>query len=157
MRCVGFTPFFTEQSKILILGSFPSVRSREVNFYYGNKQNRFWKVLADFFNEPLPTDTNEKKTLLSDHDIALWDMVVECDIEGSMDKDIHDPIIADVPALLAKIPCKKIFCNGTASYDLLIKNYPSLSAIAEKLPSTSPANGRFDKTKWIDALTEIYR
>ena len=156
MHCVGFAPFFTEQSKILILGSFPSVKSREVNFYYGNRQNRFWKILSEYFCEPLPNDIEEKKALLANHGVALWDVVTECDIEGSMDKDIHNPIIADVPALLAIIPCEKIFCNGNASYKLLMQNFPHLSIITTKLPSTSPANGRFDKGKWIEALTEVF-
>ena len=152
MHCKGFAPFYNENSRVLILGSFPSVKSREVNFYYGNNQNRFWKTLSKIYNEPIPKTLDEKKTLLTNHNIALWDMVVECDIEGSMDKDIRNPVIADVPDLLTKIPCERIFCNGTASYDLLINNYPTLSDITTKLPSTSPANGRFDENIWKEAL-----
>ena len=152
MHCQGFAPFYNENSRVLILGSFPSVKSREVNFYYGNNQNRFWKTIAKIYNEPIPKTLDEKKALLTNHAIALWDMVVECDIEGSMDKDIRNPVIADVPDLLIKIPCERIFCNGTASYDLLIKNYPTLSDITTKLPSTSPANGRFDENMWKEAL-----
>ena len=154
MRCVGFPPYYNTDSRVLILGSFPSVKSREVNFYYGNGQNRFWKLLSELLHEPLPTDVDAKKTLLKKHRIALWDMVTECDIVGSMDKDIKDPVIADVPDLLSKIPCEKIFCNGTASYNLLTKNYPDLASITTKLPSTSPANGRFDKKEWEAAFAQ---
>ena len=154
MRCVGFEPFFNADSEILILGSFPSVKSREVNFYYGNGQNRFWRVLAFAYGEETPKNIEEKKSILSRHRIALWDMVTECDIEGSMDKDIRDPVIADVPSLVAKMPCKKILCNGVTSYALLIKNYPHLASMTLKMPSTSPANGRFVESVWIKALTE---
>lgn len=154
MHCVGFPPYYNKDSRVLILGSFPSVRSREVNFYYGHKQNRFWQVLSDIFCEPLPIDTEEKKELLRRHNIALWDMVTECDIVGSMDKDIKDPVIADIPGLLTLIPCEKIFCNGATSYNLLTKNYPDLIPMTTKLPSTSPANGRFDKKAWEAAFAQ---
>ena len=88
MRCVGFPPFFDGESKLLILGSFPSVKSRETNFYYGHKQNRFWKILAAFFGENSPVSVEEKKSFLKKHDIALWDTVTECDIEGSLDSHV---------------------------------------------------------------------
>lgn len=90
----GFLPFFDENSEILILGSFPSAISRETNFYYGNKQNRFWKVLAEAFGEPAPETIGEKQALLKKHKIALWDVVAECEITGSLDSTIKNYILS---------------------------------------------------------------
>ena len=151
MRVKGFDPFLTD-GKLLVLGSFPSVRSREVNFYYGNRQNRFWKVLAETFSRPVPETITEKQDLLRFCGVSLWDVVTECEIVGSMDKDIRSPVLADLPALLAAHPFDKILANGATAYALLLKAYPELSRFAVKMPSTSPANGRFDQTVWTREL-----
>ena len=151
----GFEPYINRDSRILILGSFPSVKSREEGFYYGNKQNRFWRILAESFDCGLPQNTDEKKALLSKNKIALWDVVISCDIQGSMDKDIKNPIAADIPALLAKFPVRKIITNGATARALLLRHFPYLADMCVFLPSTSPANARLDKSVWIDALRNI--
>jgi len=108
----GFLPFFDENSEILILGSFPSVISRETNFYYGNKQNRFWKILGEAFGEPAPETIGEKQALLKNHKIALWDVVTECEITGSLDSTIKNYKVADLQKVLDKANVKKIILNG---------------------------------------------
>ena len=104
----GFLPFFDEDSEILILGSFPSVISRETNFYYGNKQNRFWKILSEAFGEPAPETIGEKQVLLKNHKIALWDVVAECEITGSLDSTIKNYKVADLQKVLDNAKIKKI-------------------------------------------------
>lgn len=148
----GFQPFFNVDSEILILGSFPSVISRETNFYYGNKQNRFWKILAEAFGEPAPETISEKQTLLTLHKIALWDVVSECEIKGSLDNTIKNFVVADLSEVLRYASIKKIILNGGKAKEIFVKNYPHLVDIAVFLPSTSPLNTRFDKTIWLNAL-----
>ncbi len=152
MHCVGFPPYINTDSELLILGSFPSVKSRENQFYYGNRRNRFWQVLAEVFSSPLPDTNEEKKELLRLNKVALWDMVTECDVVGSMDVDIKNPIVADIDSLLKNYPIKKIITNGKKADELLTKNFPHLLDITVNLPSTSPANPRFDKDKWAKEL-----
>lgn len=152
MEEMGFLPFVCPDSHTLILGSFPSVKSREEGFYYGNRQNRFWKILAQTFSAPLPTSVEEKKALLRAHRIALWDIVLSCDIVGSMDKDIRNPVIADVPALLNAYPIRRILTNGGTAHALFVRHYPALAPLCLPLPSTSPANVRLDPQVWQDAL-----
>ena len=127
--------------KILILGSVPSVKSVENNFYYMHPKNRFWKVLsallgAELYTADIPTRI---KTLLA-HNIALYDSVEECDISGSSDSKISNVVAADIPALIRDTDVVRIFCNGAASYANLIKYHAQLEPITLKLPSTSPAN-----------------
>lgn len=148
----GFLPFFDENSEILILGSFPSVISRKTNFYYGNKQNRFWKVLAEAFGEPAPETIGEKQALLKNHKIALWDVVAECEITGSLDSTIKNYKVADLQKVLDNAKIKKIILNGGKAKEIFLKNYKYLSDFAVFLPSTSPLNTRFDKTIWLNAL-----
>ena len=119
----GFLPFFDENSEILILGSFPSVISRETNFYYGNKQNRFWKVLAEAFGEPAPETIGEKQALLKNHKIALWDVVAECEITGSLDSTIKNYKVADITQVLDKANVKKIILNGGKAKEIFLKNF----------------------------------
>lgn len=152
MRAVGFSPVYGENSRILILGSFPSVKSREISFYYGNPQNRFWKTVCGFFGEEAPPTAEGKRDFLLRRGIALWDVVTECEIDGSKDASIKNEKIADVAGLLKKCPIGKIYCNGTKSYALLTAYFPQLAKIAEKLPSTSPANPRFSEAPWRKAL-----
>ena len=123
----GFLPFFDENSEILILGSFPSVISRETNFYYGNKQNRFWKILSEAFGEPAPETIGEKQALLKNHKIALWDVVAECEITGSLDSTIKNYKVADLQKVLDKAKIKKIILNGGKAKEIFLKNYKYLS------------------------------
>ena len=155
MRAVfaeGFPPVWDENARVLILGSFPSVKSREEGFYYGNRQNRFWRTVADFFEESAPNTVEDKRAFLLRRGIALWDVVTRCRIVGSKDVTISEEEIADIPALLAKSNVAAILCNGSKAYELLVENFPKLHEIAQRLPSTSPANPRFEKAAWHTAL-----
>lgn len=150
----GFEPIIFENSQVLILGSFPSVKSRENNFYYANPQNRFWKMIANFFNENLPFSINEKIEFCRKHKIALWDVVEQSCITGSSDNQLSKTIIkfSDIDSLLKKYSnISKILCNGSLSYNLLIKNF-KINLPIEKMPSTSPANVRFKIDEWEKSL-----
>lgn len=149
----GFEPVFDSDSKILILGSFPSVKSREQAFYYGNKQNRFWKVLREFYNCQAET-VEEKIRLCLSNRIALWDIVASCEIVGSMDADITNYTLVDLSQVLSRCSITKILCNGLKAYQLTTSVYRGDIPVI-KMPSTSPANVRFDKTIWFDNLTTI--
>lgn len=149
----GFAPVFNGESRILILGSFPSVKSREVSFYYGNPQNRFWRTVCGLFGEEVPRDTAGKREFLLRRRIALWDVVESCDIVGSSDASIENVAFADVPFVLRAAPIEKIFCNGTKAYELFAANFPKYIDMTEKLPSTSPANPRFSAAAWESALS----
>jgi len=148
MYCKGFEPCIFPDSEILILGSFPSVKSREVEFYYGHPQNRFWRVLAGIFGEDTPVTLPQKKELLKKHKIALWDIVTECEIVGSMDANIKNPVIADLNSVIPSHNIKKIIANGKTAYKLLSENFPEYAEISVYLPSTSPANPRFSLEEW---------
>lgn len=156
VHCEGFEPVYDENSRVLILGSFPSVKSRAEGFYYGNRQNRFWRTLCAFFGEELPQTVAEKRAFVLKNGVALWDVVISCDIEGSADSSIQNERIADLPALLETCRVQTILCNGTTSYRLLEENFPALAPMARKMPSTSPANPRFSREAWFEALKEIY-
>lgn len=141
-----FHPVFDQNSRILILGTFPSVKSREQHFYYGHPQNRFWKVLAGITKEPLPTTISEKKQFLLSKHIAVWDVIQSCEIIGSSDSSIRNVIPADIAGLLAQTSITAIFGNGNKACELFEKytvptlvEFPALNQI-QKLPSTSPAN-----------------
>ncbi len=153
----GFEPYVNKNSTMLILGSFPSVKSREEGFYYGNKQNKFWRVVAESFNRTLPQSIDEKKALLEFAKIALWDIVTACEIKGSMDKDIINPVIADIPNLISRYPVKKVVTNGATAHKLFIGNFPELKDLCVALPSTSPANARLNVNIWIDTLRKLQR
>ena len=156
MTAEGFEPCFDGESVLLILGSFPSVKSRAQGFYYGNPQNRFWKTVCGYFNESAPATVEEKKDFLKRRKIALWDMVTFCEIDGSKDASIREEKVADIPALLKKSKIKRIFCNGNKSYELLEREFSALLEITQKLPSTSPANPRFTAGAWHKALDEVF-
>ena len=115
-----FGPVYNEKSKILILGSFPSVKSREIQFYYGHPQNRFWKVLAHILDEEVPQTIDEKKALLLENQIALWDVIESCSIIGSSDTSIKDVVVNDFSKILAESEIEKIFVNGTKAYELYL-------------------------------------
>lgn len=141
-------PVFNRNSKILILGSFPSVKSREAEFFYGHKQNRFWKVLANLLNESVPENAEEKKQLLLSNGIALWDVIKSCTITGSSDSSINNVVPNDIEPILQKSDISQIFTNG-ATADKLYKKYiyPTTKNSTIKLPSTSPANAAFTLDK----------
>lgn len=141
-------PVFNQNSKILILGSFPSVKSREAEFFYGHKQNRFWKVLANLLNESVPENTEEKKQLLLNNGIALWDVIKSCTITGSSDSSIKNVVPNDIEPILQTANISQIFTNG-ATADKLYKKYiyPTTKISTIKLPSTSPANAAFTLDK----------
>ena len=146
----GFEPVFDSNSKILVLGSFPSVKSREESFYYGNKQNRFWRVLSEFYGIEAET-ISDKINLCLNSRIALWDIVASCQIKGSMDTDITNYTLVDLSYVLDKCSITKILCNGSKAYQLTTSAYHGSIPVI-KMPSTSPANVRFDKTVWFDNL-----
>ncbi len=151
-----FEPVIDKESKVLILGSFPSVKSREINFYYGNKQNKFWKVLEEYFDEKISESTDEKRAFLLAHHIALWDIVGSSQIIGSSDNELIKKInsVNDIPKLLQDFPTiQTVICNGKASYNLTTKFFPDIPAIY--LPSTSPANVSFKKEVWFEMLKKI--
>ncbi len=154
---IGFAPVYNQESKALILGSFPSVKSREISFYYGHKQNRFWKMLCGYFGEEIPNTVEGKKDFLYKNNVALWDMATSCEIKGSSDASIKNVKIADLSNILQTAKIKKILLNGTLAYRLFLEKYENLSIPYEKMPSTSPANPRYDETIWRSALDGIYR
>lgn len=148
-----FEPLYDENSKILILGSFPSVISRKNNFYYANKNNRFWKVISNIFNSPFPENIIEKKKLLFDNQIALWDVIASCEINKSYDSSIRNVIPNDLAKIVAESKIVKIGCNGDKAFQLYNKYILDKTNIkAIKLPSTSSANASYR----IDTLTRIY-
>ncbi len=151
-HATGFAPVFDGRSRVLILGSFPSVKSRETAFYYGNPQNKFWKTVCGIFGEEVPEDTAGKRDFLLRRRIALWDVVESCDIAGSSDASIGNAVFADVPSVLLAAPVGKILCNGAKAFGLFAENFPQYIDMAEKLPSTSPANPRFSAEAWERAL-----
>lgn len=136
-----FEPVFNRESKILILGSFPSVKSRENNFYYGHPQNRFWKVLARIFEVEVPQTIDEKRTFLLEHHIAVWDVIESCTIIGSSDSSIKDVVVNDFLKVLKNSEIETIYVNGGKAYELYHRYAEKQTGIpAIKLPSTSPAN-----------------
>lgn len=153
---IGFSPVYNQKSKVLILGSFPSVKSREIEFYYGNKQNRFWRMLCGYFQIDIPHSTQEKTAFLLDKGIALWDMVTSCEIEGSADASIKNAQVADLSTIFATANIRKILLNGTLAYQLFAQKYQNVAIPYQKMPSTSPANPKYDENAWRDALDEIY-
>ena len=153
---MGFPPVYDERSRVLILGSFPSVKSREISFYYGNKQNRFWKMICAFFKETIPETVDGKRDFLLRNKIALWDMATACEIEGSADASIKNAKIADLNEIFKSAKIEKILLNGTLAYDLFIQKYAATTIPFVKMPSTSPANPRFDENIWYKELYEIF-
>ena len=152
----GFPPIIDENSNILILGSFPSVKSRAESFYYMHPQNRFWKLLGKLFNENFESITNQQRiNLLLRHHIALYDVLESCNIVGSADHTIRNVKPTDVSQLIKETNITKIYINGKTAYHLFIRYNPELSEIAKVLPSTSSANARFrlndlyNEWKWI--------
>ncbi len=134
-------PVYDENSKILILGSFPSQKSREQMFFYGHPYNRFWKVIAEVFESDLPITIDEKKRFLLENNVAVWDVIASCDIEGSSDSSIRNVVANDLSEILNVAPIRQIYVNGKTAekyYNKYIKDAIKCEAVC--LPSTSPAN-----------------
>ena len=137
-------PLFDENSGKLILGSFPSVKSREAMFFYGHPQNRFWKLLPLIFDEKIPVTIEEKSALILRHNLALWDSIHSCVITGSSDSSVKDVVPNDLSVIINNSRVTQIFCNGALSHRMYMKYiYPQTKIEAVKLPSTSPANAAF--------------
>lgn len=149
-----FPPLYDKNSKILILGSFPSVKSREQMFFYGHPQNRFWKVVSAVFECDVPETIEEKKTFLLENGIALWDVIASCEITGSSDSSIRNVKINDISKILYEADIRRIFVNGKTAekyFKKYIKAQTGRDAIT--LPSTSPANAAWS----VDALVEKWK
>lgn len=144
-------PVFDENSKILILGSFPSVKSREECFFYGHPQNRFWRVISTIFNYEYPNTTDDKRKLLLDNNIAVWDVIKSCDIIGSSDSSIKNVVPNDISFILSNSQINAIYTNGKKAdklYNQYIEDKVGIKAIC--LPSTSPANAMWSLEKLIE-------
>ena len=153
----NIAPVFDSESKILILGSFPSVKSREAAFFYGHPQNRFWPLLGRLLGCRIPADTEGRRQLLLEKGVALWDTIEECDIVGSSDSSIRSVTPVDIMRVLNEAKIEAVCCNGAASYKLFMKYlYPVCKREPVKLPSTSPANAAWSldrlEKEWRNAL-----
>ena len=149
-------PLYDENSRVLILGSFPSVKSREAQFFYGHPQNRFWKVTSAVFGEPVPQSVPEKRDFLLRNRIALWDVIASCDIQGSADSTIKNVIPNDLKIILDTADIKEIFVNGKTAEKYYNKYTKDLiNRPATCLPSTSPANAAWNMEKLIEAWKGI--
>lgn len=151
-----FGPLYSGESRVLILGSFPSVKSREQNFFYGHPQNRFWKVISALFGEPAPATIDDKKRLILNNKLALWDSIAGCEITGSSDSSIRNARANDISMILDKAPIERIYTNGKKSHELYVKYIePAVGREAICLPSTSPANAQWTLDRLIDAWSVI--
>ncbi|MFR6514401.1 G/U mismatch-specific DNA glycosylase [uncultured Clostridium sp.] len=151
-----FEPVFDENSKVLILGTFPSVKSRENQFYYGHPQNRFWKVIAGLTESKVPQTIEEKKKLLLEHGIAIWDVIESCDIIGSSDSSIKNVVPADIERVVANSKIQNIYANGGTAKKLYEK-YSQKKTGREiiGLPSTSPANAAYSLERLLECWQEV--
>ena len=151
-----FPPLYDGNSKVLILGSFPSVKSREQNFFYGHPQNRFWKVVSAVMGTDTPVTIEAKSNFLHENHIALWDVIASCDITGSSDSSIKNVVANDLTDIFKNADIRQIFVNGKTAekyYNKYIRNTIDREAIC--LPSTSPANAGWSVEKLVDAWSVI--
>lgn len=149
-------PVYDKDSRVLILGSFPSVKSREEGFFYGHPRNRFWRVTSRVFDEDLPLTVDEKKAFLLKNHIALWDVIGSCEIEGSSDSSIRNVTVNDISQILKTADIKAIYLNGGKAYQLYQKYlFPSVLREGILLPSTSPANAAWNLEKLTNAWKMI--
>lgn len=152
----GFAPVFNKDSRILILGTLPSVKSRENKFYYGHPQNRFWKVIAEIFQCPLPITIEEKKNCLLENGVAIWDVIASCDIIGSSDSSIKNVEPANLELILKEAPIRQIYANGGKAWQLYQKySYPVTKRDCIRLPSTSPANAAWQMERLVPVWSVI--
>lgn len=137
-------PLYNKQSKVLILGSFPSVKTRAYGFFYGHPQNRFWPVMEQLFQEELSRSIQERRQFLLDHHLAIYDSIYQCDIIGSSDASIQHVIPTDLTPIFEEASIQQVFCNGATSYKYYQKYHSKWTGIdGKQLPSTSPANARY--------------
>ena len=149
-------PVFNSSSRVLILGSFPSVKSREEGFFYGHPQNRFWRVASTVFGEDVPLSIEDKKSFLLRNHLALWDVIGSCEIEGSSDSSIRNVTVNDISVILDAADIKDIFLNGKKAFQLYQKYlYPVIGREGICLPSTSPANAMWRQDDLIRAWSVI--
>ena len=152
----SFAPVFDEHSRILMLGTMPSPKSREQGFYYGHPRNRFWKVLSDICGEELPITKDQKISFALSHRIAIWDVLASCDICGADDGSIRNPVANDMNIILKHADIKAIFTTGTKAFTLYKKYcFPKTGIEAIRLPSTSPANCGLSYEKLREAYSTI--
>lgn len=148
-----FAPVADENSRILILGSFPSVKSRELRFYYGHPRNRFWPMLAALYGEPIPEKIEDKRALILRHHLALWDVIGECDITGSSDASVRNAVPVEISRVTSVAKIRRVLCNGALAgrfYQRYLQERMGMEAMT--LPSTSPANAAWSMKK----LTEVW-
>ena len=145
---MSFEPVFGPASRALILGSWPSPESWRQGFYYGHPRNRFWPLLARLCGAETPQTVEQKRALILQNGLALWDVLESCTVTGASDASIKDPVPVDLAALLKKAPVEAVFCNGAAAHRFYVKFHQPLTGIeAVQLPSTSPANAAFGMEK----------
>ena len=151
-----FPPTWDEHSEILILGSFPSVKSREMAYFYGHPQNRFWRLIAALYEDDTPQTVEERHAFLLRHHIALWDVIASCTIVGSSDSSIRDAVPNDIRPILAGAPIREIYTNGQTAFRLYRKYLlPEIGREAVCLPSTSPANAAWSLDRLLSAWSAI--
>ena len=149
-------PLYNGSSKVLILGSFPSVKSREYGFFYGHPQNRFWKVIASIYESDVPKNMEQKKELLLSNNIAVWDVIHSCEIVGSSDSSIKNVVANDISKIIRESRIDKIYTNGKKANQLYEKYiFPHSGMKAVCLPSTSPANAAWDLNRLMKAWEVI--
>ncbi len=146
-----FRPVWDESSRILILGTFPSVKSRENQFYYGHPQNRFWRMLGAVYQAAPPETIEEKTAFLLRRHIALWDVIESCRITGSADSSIREATPNDLPGLMRRCPIQRVLLNGRKAEQLYLKYWSGLPVSCAALPSTSPANAAWSLQRLADA------
>jgi len=143
-----FNPIYNSDSKLLILGSFPSVKSREGEFYYHHPRNRFWKLISQLYNSAEPITIEDKINILLNNNIALWDVVKSCEVVGSADSSIKNIIPNDIASILKGSKIERIVANGNLTYDVYMKYvFPITGMPIIKMPSTSPANAKYTVEK----------
>ena len=151
-------PVYDAHSRILILGSFPSVKSREQQFFYGHRQNRFWRVMAQVLSCPVPESVEEKRAMLLTHHVAVWDVIASCEITGSSDASIRNVVPNDLSRILSCADIGKIYTNGGKAHQLYQKYiFPVNGREAHLLPSTSPANAGYSLERLVEAWQVIQR
>ena len=152
-----FPPLFDSESRTLILGSFPSVKSREAMFFYGHPQNRFWRLIALLCHEDTPQTVEEKSSLILRHHLALWDSIRSCTITGSSDSSVRDVVPNDLRVICDNSKTERVFCNGALSHKMYMKYiYPQTGVAAVKLPSTSPANAAYSLERLAESWQVIF-
>lgn len=148
-----FPPLYDGRSRVLILGTMPSPKSREAGFYYMHPQNRFWKMLSAALEEPFPLTLSERRDLCLRRNVALWDVLASCEISGAADSSIKSAVPNDIPALLKKCPITTVFTTGKKAHELLGRFFPEIGGVC--LPSTSPANRTISEEKMLEEYRAI--